>query len=74
MWEAHSHRGAGVRPSRVNRHFLFTFVYFFNVYLFILRERQCEQGRDRERIPSGLCTVSADSDMGLELINHEIMT
>ena len=40
------------------------------IYLFGERERE----REGERIPSRLHTVSAESDMGLELTNHEIMT
>ena len=46
------------------------------MYLLILRER--EKGRDREkgreRSPSRLHTVSAEPDLGLDLINHEITT
>ena len=54
------------------------------MYLFILREREREnvcaqnQGRGRERgkerLPSRLCTVSAEPDAGLELTNHEIVS
>ena len=36
----------------------------------VLREREGE----RERIPSRLLTASAEPNMGLELMNHEIMT
>ena len=32
-----------------------------------------ERERERERIPSGLCTVSEEPDVGLELSNQEIM-
>ena len=46
-------------------------------YLFLLlffpvffRERE----REGERVPSRLCTVNAEPDMGLELMNCEIMT
>ena len=49
---------------------------FFNVYLF-LRESESKHGRGRERgrerIPSRLCTVSSEPDVGLKLINYEIM-
>ena len=31
-------------------------------------------GRGRERIPSRLCAVSAEPDLGLDLTNCEIMT
>ena len=57
---------------------------FLNVYLFIYFEseceRECKQGRERERekererIPSMLCAVSTELDMGLEPTNHEIIT
>ena len=55
-------------------------VFLKNVYLFILRERERvragegQRERRRERIPSGLCTVSAEPVAGLELANREIMT
>ena len=46
--------------------------------LFILRMSKHEQRGDgkkkRERIPSRLCAFSAEPDMGLDLMNHEIMT
>ena len=34
----------------------------------------CGVGRGGERIPSRLCTVSTEPDMGLDPTNHEIMT
>ena len=40
-------------------------------------ERAFEQGRaerERERMPSRLHTVSTEPDVGLELMNHEMMT
>ena len=33
-----------------------------------------ERERERERIPSRFCAVSPESDVGLDLMNHEIMT
>ena len=33
-----------------------------------------QRERERERIPSRLCSVSAEPDAGLELTNREIMT
>ena len=33
-----------------------------------------QRKRERERIPSSLCTISAEPDVGLRLKNHEIMT
>ena len=53
---------------------------FFNVYLFILRERETEHayvhkwGRGRERIPSRPCAVTSEPHSGLDLLNREIMT
>ena len=58
-------------------------IFFFVVVVFnffFLRERQRERTeevqreRDRERVPSRLHTVSTESNTGLELTNHEIMT
>ena len=55
-------------------------LFFFKVYLFILRERGRKlkqgrgRGRGRERIPSRLCAVSVELDEGLKLTNCEIMT
>ena len=46
--------------------------------LFLRRESsQASRGeaeRERDRIPSRLCAVSAEPNMELELTNHEIMT
>ena len=58
----------------------FHLFFFFN--LFILRERERERestsrgGAERrtDRIPSRLHTISAEPNMGLELMNCEIMT
>ena len=36
--------------------------------------RERERERERERIPSRLRTVSTKHDMGLELMNREIVT
>ena len=47
---------------------------FLNVDLFILRERVRRGEAERERIPSRLCTDSAELDTGLELTNCEIIT
>ena len=44
-------------------------------YLFILRQsRGRDQRPERERIPSRLCTISAEPDMVLDHMNNEIMT
>ena len=52
--------------------------FFFKKYVFILREKEHNQGRGRERgrerIPSRLHTVSTELDTGLEPTNHKIMT
>ena len=54
------------------------FLFFFFKFIY-LRERERAQtgwGRERrrDRIPSRLCTVSTEPDLGLELVNREIMT
>ena len=33
-----------------------------------------ERKQERERIPSRLCTISAEPHVGFKLTNHEIMT
>ena len=48
------------------------FIYF---YFERERERMREEQREREeRIPSRLCTISAEPDEGLDPMNCEIMT
>ena len=56
-------------------------MFVFVCLLFIFekeRESEKEQGRNRQRgrgrIPSRLHAVSAETDAGLRLTNHEIMT
>ena len=46
------------------------------MYVFINREKERagEEQKDRERILSRLCAVSAEPDAGLDLTNREIMT
>ena len=48
----------------------------FCLSLFILRERvgKGQGAKEKERIPSRLCTVSTGHAAGLELMNPEIMT
>ena len=48
----------------------------FLMFIYLEREGERTQGRgrERERIPRRLHTVSADPNMGLELMNREIMT
>ena len=46
-------------------------VIFCNIYL---REREREAERGRQRIQSGLCADSREPDVGLKLMNCEIMT
>ena len=49
--------------------------FVFNVYLFLRERAEAEEGqRERERIQSRLCAVSAKPDTGLESTNHGIMT
>ena len=38
------------------------------------RERERERQRDRVRIPSRLCTVSPEPNVGLKPMNWEIVT
>ena len=65
-----------------NKHLLSTYymrkMYFFKfIYLEKERERVQERGRERgrlPRIPSRLCVVSAEPEMGLNLTNCKIMT
>ena len=33
-----------------------------------------QRERERERIPSRLCNINEEPDVGLELTDHEIMT
>ena len=49
-------------------------LHLLKFYLFILSERERQRKRDKERILSRLRIVSAEPDVGLELMNHEIMT
>ena len=57
---------------------IYVFIYLFNVYLSILRQRAntSREGaeRGRERIPSRLCTVNTEPDVGLEPTSREIVT
>ena len=62
------------------KHKLIFLFFFLNVYFFVC-EREHEQGRGRERerelgqrIQSGLHVDSRELDVGLKLMNHEIMT
>ena len=55
--------------------------YFSNFsFLRFIFERERERAsrgrteREGERIPSRLCTASTEPDVGLELMNHEVMT
>ena len=57
--------------------FFFSYVlnapaFFKNVYF--VRVCKTEKEGERERIPSRLCTVSAEPDVGLNPTNQEIMT
>ena len=39
-----------------------------------VRAGEGQRERERERIPSRLCTVCTEPNVGLDLMNHEIMT
>ena len=52
-----------------------SFFFFFTKFIYFERERESREGqRGRERIPSRLHTVSEEPDVGLEVMNREIMT
>ena len=62
------------------------YVIFLSLFIFEERDRQtdgentsesrggAQNQRERERVPSRLCVVSAGPDSGLEPTNREIMT
>ena len=51
---------------------LFSFIHsFIHSFIYLFRGRG---QRERERIPSRLCAVSAESDIGFDPMNCEIMT
>ena len=52
---------------------LFIFLSLFFKFIFEREGEQLEEGQ-RERIPSGLYANSAETDVGLEPTNREIMT
>ena len=57
--------------------FLLVSLFFFEVLLiYFEREKACEQGRGRERgrerIPSRIHVVSAEPDVGLNVMSHEL--
>ena len=64
----------------------YLFNIFFNVLFIFERasrggaegeretQRERERERERERIPNRLCAVSTEPDMGLALMNCEIVT
>ena len=60
-----------------------SFKFSFSFLIYLKRERERERERERnaggeerkgERIPSKHCTVSAEPNAGLELVNREVMT
>ena len=53
---------------------LFCFKKFLMFLFIFVTERERDNRRGGERLPSRLYTVSAELDMGLELTNCEIMT
>ena len=60
--------------------FLVKHIYFLSLFIYLEREKPCtsrggaERERERERIPRRLPAASTESDMGLGLMNREIMT
>ena len=64
--------------SKLSLHFIFFLLSFICLCLFILRERrhcaragQGQRKRGGERVPSRLCPVSSELDVGLDPANHE---
>ena len=52
-------------------------LYFISLFFFFLEKEKESRGgaeRDGERIPSRLQALSSEPDMGLDLMNREIMT
>ena len=73
----------GIRSARILRDInLPQKADIFKVYFLRERERKtgCESGAGtereggRQRVPSRLYTVGSEFDVGLKLMNHEIMT
>ena len=64
-----------VAPKEVRICLFFSFFFKF-IYLFILREKESTSrgGIERGRIPSRLCTASAEPNVELKLRNCEIVT
>ena len=54
--------------------FFFNFVYFETEGENMHAREEETRERKRERIPTRLCAVSAEPNVGLDLTNHEIMT
>ena len=56
--------------------FYYCVIYFLSLFIYLERESvwQGQRKRVRERVPSRLRTVSTEPDVGLVLMNHEVMT
>ena len=70
-------RKASSLPFPCEMPFIFTYFFFLNVYLFILRESHAHVGegpRERTRSPSRLRAVGPEPNVGLDLRNWEVMT
>ena len=59
----------GIRVLPALLFFLFLILFLKLIYF----EKEQGRSRETERIPSRLLTVSLETDVGLELTNHEIM-
>ena len=57
----------------ISRWFLFNFILYLK-FIYFERERERERHREGERFPSRFHTVGSEPNMGLELMNHEIVT
>ena len=59
------------RKSEVSIFILLSFIYLEHTHM---SRRGTDRERERERIPSRLCAVSIELNVGLELMNHKFMT
>ena len=64
----------GVGKSRGKFLFIVYLFFFLMFYIFLREHSRGEAERGGNRIRSGLCTDSSEPDVGLELMNWEIMT
>ena len=64
-------------PDDCNHYWFIYFSVFLSLFIQKVSEHEQGTGRERERErenPKQLCTVNTETDLGLDLMNHEIMT